>query len=62
MNKISEGEKLSIDFWTYKTILNIAGGIIRVKIIFYNIVTKTSERLSIGIYFINNDTRRKNVD
>ena len=49
--------KLSIDFFTYKTIVYIAGGIIPVNIIFFDILTKTSERVC--IYFIKNDTRRK---
>ena len=46
-----------IDFLPYKTILNNAGRIIRDKIIFFNILTKTSKRMC--IYFIENDTRRK---
>ena len=49
--------KISIDFFTYKTILYIAGGIIRFNIIFFDILTKTSERMC--IYFIKNDTGRK---
>ena len=49
--------KLGIDFFTYKTILNNAGRIILGKIIFFNILTKPSQRMC--IYFIKNDTRRK---
>ena len=36
-----------LGFLAYKTILNIAGGFIRAMIIFFNIVTKTSERMCI---------------
>ena len=37
---MNDGEKLPIVFLTYKTIGNIAGRIIRVKIIAVNILTK----------------------
>ena len=49
--------KLGINLLTYKTILNNAGRIILGKIIFFNILTKTSKRMY--MYFIENDTRRK---
>ena len=56
-SKLAKVRKLSIDVFTYKTILYIVGGIIRVNIIFFDILTKTSERMC--IYFIKNDMRRK---
>ena len=49
--------KLGIEFFTYKTILNIAGGIIRAKIKYFNIVTKKRKRMC--IFFIRNDSSRK---
>ena len=44
-SKLVKVRKLSIDFFTYKTILYIAGGIIRGNKIFFDILTKTSERM-----------------
>ena len=42
---MNKGEKIRYCFLTYRTILNNAGRIIRGKIIYFNILTKNSEKM-----------------